>query len=174
MEQKQGLHQKELFSSSPVPSNFPTFILKQLLYLEHTFAVTSVNLPTCRTQKFSIKKKKKPRSLNSPKRQNDLHDIQAFDSFIRALLKCNSRYKIQSFKWLYVVVQLPPLCNFTLFSSPHKETLNSLESVFKPSSSQLYAMTNLLFVSVTLLILDISCKWNHNMWPILSDLFHLV
>ena len=51
MEQRQGLHQKELFSSSPVPSNFPTFILKQLLYLEHPFVVISVNLPMCRTQK---------------------------------------------------------------------------------------------------------------------------
>ena len=60
MEQRQGPHQKELFSFSPVPSNFPTFILKQLLYLEHPFAVTSVNLPMCRTQKLSRQKKKSP------------------------------------------------------------------------------------------------------------------
>ena len=115
-------------------------------------------------------KKKRPWPLNSPKRQNDLRNIQAFDSFITAILKCNSCYKIHSFKWLYIAVQLSPPFNFTVFSSPQNETLNSLQSVFKPSSFQLCAITNLLFVSVTLLILDISCKWNH----LICDLFCLV
>lgn len=44
---------------------------------------------------------------------------------------------------------------------------------FIPLTPQPLAITNLLFASMDLPILHISCKWNHTVWPFISGCFYL-
>lgn len=62
------------------------------------------------------------------------------------------------------------------FHYPEEELLPiSNHSIFPHQQPQPLATTNLLSVSLNLLILDISYNWNqYNMWSLLTAFFHLV
>lgn len=77
------------------------------------------------------------------------------------------KWPIQCFWYICRIVQLPPESNFRTFSSSLKETPVPISSQSPFLLSPTPQTTNLLFVSVNLFIVYISCKWNHRMYSLL-------